>query len=169
MASENETVEIKYPGIADVLNELREYDSKPPPKFAWLRIADMLESAWEREIDVYKVGIRHLKRANKKLTDENKKLVEKSLSDESAWRREKAELERKVREHHLAFLAEKARHTDTYKDERIRAQDAEIKTLKSVLKIAEDTLTKISKDDLCGHREQAARALCDIRAEGGES
>lgn len=81
---------------------------------------------------------------------------------EFARRREKAELR-------LALDAEKARHTDTYKDERIRAQDAEIKTLKSVLKIAEDTLTKISKDDLCGHREQAARALYDIRAEGGES
>ena len=46
---------------------------------------------------------------------------------ESAWRREKAELQ-------LAIDAEKARHTETYKDERIRAQDAEIRTLKSELK-----------------------------------
>lgn len=37
------------------------------------------------------------------------------------------------------------------------------------LKVADDALAKISKDDLCGHREQAARALSDIRAEGGES
>ena len=46
---------------------------------------------------------------------------------ESAWRREKAELQ-------LALDAEKARHTDDYKDERIRAQDEEIKTLKSEMK-----------------------------------
>lgn len=45
---------------------------------------------------------------------------------ESAWRLEKAELQ-------LAIDAEKARHTDDYKDERIRAQDAEIRTLKGEL------------------------------------
>ena len=40
--------------------------------------------------------------------------------------------------------------------------------LRRRLKIAEDALEKIAKDDLCGHREQAARALSDIRAEGGK-
>lgn len=38
------------------------------------------------------------------------------------------------------------------------------------LKIAEDALLKIAKDDLCGHREMAARVLYDIHAiaeEGG--
>ena len=40
--------------------------------------------------------------------------------------------------------------------------------LRRRLRVAEETLEKISKDDLCGHREQAARALSDIRAEGGK-
>ena len=49
------------------------------------------------------------------------------------------------------------------------ANDANtIAGLRRRLKIAEDALEKISKDDLCGHREQAARALSDIRAEGGK-
>lgn len=78
---------------------------------------------------------------------------------ESAWRREKAELERKVREHHLAFLAERARHTDTYKDERIRAQDAEIATLKSELKPRRNCDTVADFHD-------AKRKFKDVNAKG---
>ena len=69
----------------------------------------------------------------------------------SAHRREVAELDRKVHEHHLAFLAEKARHTDTYKDERIRAQDAEIASLKGeVAELRECLKEAITR--FCTHR-----------------
>ena len=55
-----------------------------------------------------------------------------SLSDrfEAAHQREVSELERKSRAANLKYRAEKARHTDTYKDARIKAQDDEITTLK---------------------------------------
>ena len=49
---------------------------------------------------------------------------------EAANRRDIAEFKRKVREANLKYRAEKARHTDTYKDARIKAQDEEIATLK---------------------------------------
>ena len=49
---------------------------------------------------------------------------------EAAAKREVAELDRKAREVNLKYRAEKARHTDTYKDARIKAQDEEIATLK---------------------------------------
>lgn len=45
-------------------------------------------------------------------------------------KREIAELDRKAREANLKYRAEKARHTDTYKDARIKAQDEETATLK---------------------------------------
>ena len=49
---------------------------------------------------------------------------------EAAAKREVAELDRKAREVNLKYRAEKARHTDTYKDARIKAQDEETATLK---------------------------------------
>ena len=49
---------------------------------------------------------------------------------EAANRRDIAEFKRKAREANLKYRAEKARHTDTYKDARIKAQDEEIATLK---------------------------------------
>ena len=49
---------------------------------------------------------------------------------EAAYRRDVAEFKRKAREANLKYRAEKARHTDTYKDARIKAQDEEIATLK---------------------------------------
>lgn len=61
---------------------------------------------------------------------------------ESAWRREKAELQ-------LALDAEKASHTDDYKDERIRAQDAEIMTLKSKLAELCKRMKEVLDDYVC--------------------
>ena len=56
----------------------------------------------------------------------------RALADliEAEHKREIAELDRKAREVNLKYRAEKARHTDTYKDARIKAQDEEIATLK---------------------------------------
>ena len=48
----------------------------------------------------------------------------------AAHQRDIAEFKRKAREANLKYRAEKARHTDTYKDARIKAQDEEIATLK---------------------------------------
>ena len=48
----------------------------------------------------------------------------------AAHQRDIAEFKRKAREANLKYRAEKARHTDTYKDARIKAQDDEIATLK---------------------------------------
>ena len=74
------------------------------------------------------------------------------LRIEAAYRREVAELDRKAREANLKYRAEKARHTDTYKDASIKAQDDEIAKLKREvydlrrrLKVAEDTLQNLQE------------------------
>lgn len=72
---------------------------------------------------------------------------------ESAWRREKAELR-------LAIDAEKARHTETYKDERIRAQDDEIRTLKKELTELRECL-KEAIDYNCATCKSKGKA-CDV-------
>ena len=82
---------------------------------------------------------------------------------ESAHKRKVAELERKAREANLKYRAEKSRHTDTYKDARIKAQDEEIATLKREvdelrrrLKVAEDAL---------GESKVAVCHTCDLKSE----
>lgn len=52
------------------------------------------------------------------------------LNLEAAHKREVAELENKAREANLKYIAEKARHTKTYKDEFIKTQNEEIAILK---------------------------------------
>lgn len=39
----------KQETIEDIVSEMREYESTPPPRDAWLDLADRIEAAWKRE------------------------------------------------------------------------------------------------------------------------
>lgn len=39
----------KHETIEDIVAEMREYESTPPPRDAWLDLADRIEAAWKRE------------------------------------------------------------------------------------------------------------------------
>ena len=87
---------------------------------------------------------------------------------EEVAKREIAELDRKAREVNLKYRAEKARHTDTYKDARIKAQDEETATLKrEVAELREclrEAVTEVcNRLEKCGFKEPCVFKSCYVQ------
>ena len=85
-------------------------------------------------------------------------------------KREIAELDRKAREANLKYRAEKARHTDTYKDARIKAQDEETATLKREVAELRECLEQAYCDKIGTYTmkgNEVERWLKALREKGG--
>lgn len=70
----------KQETIEDIVSEMREYESTPPPRDAWLDLADRVEAAWRAECERAE-AMRREKRGNAAKIREAYEFAEEFLRD----------------------------------------------------------------------------------------
>ena len=70
----------KQETIKDIVAEMREYESTPPPRDAWLDLADRIEAAWKREREEWSIRLADAH----EVAEDFKNILTKAL-DTLAW------------------------------------------------------------------------------------
>ena len=105
----------KQETIEDIVAEMREYESTPPPRDAWLDLADRIEAAWRAERERAE-AMRHEKRGNAAKIREAYEFAEEFLRDYGTdWK-----LHNKLCDMLKSALAEPLRNCDIYDAESCR-------------------------------------------------
>ena len=105
----------KQETIEDIVSEMREYESTPPPRDAWLDLADRIEAAWRAERERAE-AMRREKRGNAAKIREAYEFAEEFLRDYGTdWK-----LHNKLCDMLKSALAEPLRNCDIYDAESCR-------------------------------------------------
>ena len=105
----------KQETIEDIVSEMREYESTPPPRDAWLDLADRVEAAWRAERERAE-AMRREKRGNAAKIREAYEFAEEFLRDYGTdWK-----LHNKLCDMLKSALAAPLRNCDIYDAESCR-------------------------------------------------